>query len=67
MSLFDYEASKELAAQDRPFAALIMAAVRKADSHNEALLRQAFPDICDELRQRYDAPGGLLPGEWGYQ
>ena len=63
MSHYDYQASKQLAAQDPPFAALIMAAYRKADTGNGALLEQAFPDICRELRARYDAPGGLLPGE----
>lgn len=63
MSLFDYQASKQIAAVDAPFAALIMAAYRKADTGNGALLEQAFPDICRELRHRYNAPGGLLKGE----
>lgn len=63
MSLFDYQASKQLAAMDPPFAALIMAAYRKADTGNAIWLEQAFPDICREMRARYDAPGGVLSGE----
>jgi hypothetical protein len=46
-----------------PFAACIMAAARRADSANFDLLRLAFPDIVNELIERYDAPGGRLPGD----
>jgi len=63
MSLYDYRASLELGETDPPFAALIMAAMRKADSINILLLRGAFPEIWQELEQRYHAPGGLLPEE----
>lgn len=65
MSHFDYMQSRDISALDPTFAALIMAAMRKADSTNSARLRQAFPDIWDELDQRYNAPGGWLPGEEG--
>lgn len=63
MSLFDYQASKQIAQMDPPFSALIMAAYRKADTSDAIRLEQAFPDICRELRARYNAPGGLLDGE----
>ena len=63
MSYFDYQASRVLVAADPPFYAIIMAAMRKADTHNAALLRLAFPAVWDELYDRYHAPGGLLPGE----
>ena len=63
MSLYDYRVSKELSASDPPFAALIMAALRKADSTNAYKLRAAFPEICAEMQARYDAPGGVLPAE----
>ena len=63
MSLYDYRASKELSESDPPFAALIMAALRKADSANAYELRSAFPDICAEMQARYDAPGGVLPSD----
>lgn len=63
MSLFDYAESKRMGESDPPFAAWIMGAYRKADTDNAALLRAAFPEIVEELQQRYDAPGGLLPGE----
>lgn len=65
MSHFDYQASKNLLREDPPFAALIMAAMRKADSPNAARLEFAFPRIARELQDRYDAPGGLLPEELG--
>ncbi len=63
MSLYDYQVSRKLAAADHPFDALIMAAMRKADSHNTAALQAAFPALWNELSMRYNAPGGLLPGE----
>ena len=63
MSLYDYQMSRELSVSDPPFAALIMAALRKADSDNAVALRIAFPDIHAELEARYNAPGGWLPGD----
>lgn len=63
VSHYDYEVSKELAAADYPFYALVMAAMRKADSDNAAKLAAAFPDTAAELRARYNAPGGFLPYE----
>jgi hypothetical protein len=63
MTLYDYEISKQLAAEDPPFAALIMAALRKADSHNALLLRNSWPEICREMQARYDAPGGALESD----
>jgi hypothetical protein len=63
VSLFDYQASQELAAEDRPFYALIMAAMRQADTHNALLLRAAFPETWDELHLRYHSPGGILATE----
>jgi len=63
MSHYDYEESKEISAKDPPFASLIMAAMRKSDTENTAKLRGAFPEIFNELQERYWAPGGLLPEE----
>ena len=63
MSLCDYRVSREIEAQDYPFYAIIMAAMRKADSHNYDALRKAFPATSMELNARYNAPGGLLDGE----
>jgi hypothetical protein len=66
MSLHDYQISKQLVQDDPPFVALIMAAYRKADTHNALLLAQAFPKICIELQVRYESPGGIIHGdpEW---
>ena len=64
MSRYDYDQSKRLTEQ--PFYALIMAAMRKADTDNETMLRSCWPGAWRELRDRYWAPGGIVPGdpEW---
>lgn len=61
MSLYDYRASQQISATDPPFYALIMAAIRKADTFNMARLRSAFPEVYAEFEARYNAPGGMLP------
>ncbi len=63
MSYHEYRASLEISSQDYPYYALVMALMRKADSDNMAKLRAAFPETYAELRERYNAPGGVLPGE----
>lgn len=66
MSLYDYTISRRLVADDPPFYALIMAAMRKADTDNARLLRAAWPAVWDEMQHRYWSAGALLPGEPGY-
>jgi len=63
MSLYDYLISQIIAAHDYPFYALIMAAMRKADTHNTIRLKSVFPNTWQELQDRYNAPAGRLPGE----
>lgn len=63
MSLYDYRESIEIGIKDPSFYSLIMAAIRKADSDNIERLKAAFPETWTELKARYNAPGGLLPGE----
>lgn len=63
MGHYDYMCSQQLDSKDYPFYALIMAAMRKADSVNARLLRDAFPLVWQELEERYHLPGGLYPGE----
>jgi len=63
MSRFDYEASKMIIVEDPPFYGLIMAAMRKADTDNLFNLKIAFPEVWDELQERYNAPGGMLEGD----
>lgn len=60
---YEYEASKRIALQDPPFYALLMAAMRLADTENLRRLRLGFEDVWQELHARYNAPGGVLPGE----
>lgn len=61
MSLHEYCASQQISATDPPFYALIMAAMRKADTANLAKLRRAFPTTYAEVEARYNAPGAILP------
>ena len=63
MSLHEYRRSLDLAGRNYPFYALIMAAVRQADTRNAEKLRAAFPEVYEEFKARYGAPRGLLPGE----
>ena len=60
---YEYEESHRVAELGVGFYALIMAALRQADTFNAEKLRAAWPDVCDEMQARYNAPGGLLPGE----
>jgi hypothetical protein len=60
---YDYEVARAITAQDYPFYALIMAAMRRADSVNTLRLRHAFPEVWEELLARYNAPGGSLPSD----
>ena len=63
MSLYDYRVSQQLSGGDPPFAAFIMAALRKADTGNAARLRLMWPDICTEMEERYNTPDGLTLAE----
>jgi hypothetical protein len=62
MSLHSYHVSLKLLKNDPPFCSLIMAALRKADTRNLAILSRAFPEVWTELDRRYNAPRlGVLP------
>jgi len=61
--LYCYREGREIAGKDHGFYALIQAAMRKADDLNLRKLRTAWPELYDELKVRYNAPGGILPGE----
>jgi hypothetical protein len=62
MSLYEYRQSRTASAEYN-FYALLMAAMRNADTYNLATLKAAFPAVWTELQERYHAPGGLLPSE----
>ncbi|MBA7571490.1 hypothetical protein ES708_13253 [subsurface metagenome] len=53
MSLYDYQKSKEIAAEELSFVSLIMAAAWKANTLNFGRLKVAFPDIIGELEKIY--------------
>lgn len=63
MSHYDYKVSQNIACNDPPFYALIMAAMRKADTDNQVKLKHAWPNVWDELMARYHSPGGYLERE----
>ena len=65
MSLYDYKVSQELDKADTPFYALIMAAMRRADTDNLSRFKALFPQTFEELKKRYNAPGGQLPEDGG--
>lgn len=60
MSLYDYQESKRIGAEGYQFYALIMAAMRQADTDNLTRLQAAFPWVWAELQERYNAPNGML-------
>lgn len=49
--------------EDHPFYALIAAAMFRADTDNVIKLRNAFPLVWSELRERYNAPLGVIPSD----
>ena len=63
MSLHEYQESRAIEGEGFSFYGLVMAAMRQADTENASRLEIAFPDQWAELKARYNAPGGLLPGE----
>jgi len=60
MSHYDYLKSREIAANNYPFYAIIMGAIRQADTDNLNKLESIFPEIVAEFKERYNAPGGWL-------
>jgi len=58
-TVYDYKESLKIAANDYQFAALIMAAMRKADSWNLAKLKVEWPEIWEKLQELYNTPGIL--------
>lgn len=62
-SHYDYKASIEIYRQEYPFYAVLMAAMRQADTANAIKLSEAFPEVWAELKARHNSPGGYLEGE----
>lgn len=40
--------------------AILMEAIRQADSFNTLFLQRQFPALYKEMKERYNAPGGIL-------
>jgi hypothetical protein len=59
---YAYEESRRLAA-DGDFYPLLLAAMRCADTENADKLSQVFPEVWEELHDRYQAPGGVIEGD----
>ncbi|MFN2345595.1 MAG: hypothetical protein ABR616_07755 [Dermatophilaceae bacterium] len=60
LDLYAWDLSVDLARNDVPIAALLAAALLRADSANAAKLRAAWPTLTAVTQLRYDAPGGRL-------
>lgn len=60
MSLHSYHLSFHLTRKDYPISALIFAAMRKADPHNQYRLRTTFPELWEEFENRNAAGCGVL-------
>lgn len=63
MSLYDYRASWEISKTDPPFYALIMAAMRKPTPSTARSCGPRSPTFTPSSRPRYNARGGMLPGD----
>ena len=61
MTLYDYRMGRQLESEGYPFYAVIMAAMRQADTENAIKLKSVFPTVWKELEERYHAPDGILP------
>ena len=65
MSLRDYKIGQQIVVKydDDDFYGLVQGLMRLADSDNLAGLKRLFPAAWADLQARYNAPGGVLPGE----
>lgn len=65
MAILDYFWAQSLDAhlEGLPFGAVVMLAMRRADTDNFAALAVAFPELAEELRRRYNAPAGVLESD----
>jgi len=62
MSYDAYKTSQKLVAE-YSFEAIIMAYMREADDIALSFLKSKHPDVWEELKTRYNAPGGKFKGE----
>ena len=60
---FDYRESQKISAEGYSFHALIIAAMRKADTSNMNKLKAIFPEVYDEFVARYNATAGVLDSD----
>ena len=58
---YAWHQATDLIHDDVPFAALIAAALVRADTTNAGLIRACWPTLSETAQARYDAPGGRLP------
>jgi hypothetical protein len=63
MSYYDYTQTRTREIEEASFYTLLMAAIKKADDLNLYKLEAVFPDVVEEVKLRYNAPGGRLPDD----
>jgi len=61
MSLYSYLESQKLETSDHE--ALLMRAIINADDINMFKFEAMWPELVEETKARYNAPGGRLEGE----
>ena len=59
---YAYHASLDIYRARHPFYAIIMAAMRDADTLNLASLKRCWPDVWEALQELYNTPMGEIPG-----
>jgi hypothetical protein len=65
MGIYEYRESLEISKGDPGFYALLFSLIRKADSSNLSRLTAMWPDEVAEMKERYNAPGGVLTKQEG--
>jgi hypothetical protein len=69
MGLYEYLGSRSIAGKIHEltmgdeFYSLLMAAMRFADTDNTEKIKREWPNLYEEFRKRYSAPGGTLDAE----
>lgn len=66
LTLREYLLSTEMGRRidaDDDFYAILSLLMRNADTYNADRLRAAYPLVWDDLKARYNAPGGVLPDD----
>ena len=68
MTYYEYEVGKKLEKMELPFYGIIQGAMRRAAAESDENLEMSkgcFPEVWNDLKKRYNAPGGKLEEDIG--